>query len=208
MLSEKRKSIFSLLLIVLLFILSSYLVRENIDFIKSLIGNDFSGILIYILITIIAIVIAPISMMPLVPIASNLWGWVSAGVFTFTGWTIGAFIVFWISRKYGVKLIKKFVSLEKINKLESKIPKENLFIDILLLRMIIPVDVLSYALGLFTKINFKTYAITTMIGIIPFTFVFSYLGTVSLYYQIFGLIGIGIVIILITKFHRKKEEFL
>ena len=204
MLSEKLKAFLGILFIVILFILSSYFARTNIDFVKSLIGNDFSGILIYILITIIAIVIAPITMMPLVPIASNLWGWVSAGIFTFVGWTIGAFIVFFISRKYGVPLIKKFIPLGKLFKLESKIPKENLFMDVVLLRMIIPVDILSYALGLFTKVNFKTYALATMIGIIPFTFVFSYLGILPVWYQIFGLIGIGIVILLITKFHRKN----
>ena len=174
MLSNKLKSFIGLLIILVLFILSSYFARNNIDFIKNLIGNDFLGILIYILITITAIIIAPISMMPLIPVASNLWGWFYAGIFTFVGWTIGAFIVFFISRKYGVGLIKRFVSLKKLNEFESKIPKENLFIDILLLRMIIPVDILSYALGLFTKVNFKTYALATMIGIIPFTFVFSF----------------------------------
>jgi len=200
----KLKAFAGILFIIILFILSSYFVKENIDFIKSLIGNNFSGIFIYILITIIAIVIAPISMMPLMPLASNVFGWFYAGVFTFAGWTIGAFIVFYISRKYGVSLIKKFVSLEKINKLESKIPKEDLFVDIVLLRMIIPVDILSYALGLFSKIKFKTYAITTMIGITPFTFVFSYLGILPVWYQIFGLISVGIVILLIAKFHRRN----
>ena len=57
MFSEKVKSIFSVLLIVLLFILSSYFVKENIGFVKGLIGNNFIGIIIYILISIIAIVI-------------------------------------------------------------------------------------------------------------------------------------------------------
>jgi len=63
----KLKAFAGILFIIILFILSSYFVKENIDFIKSLIGNNFSGIFIYILITIIAIVIAPISMIPLMP---------------------------------------------------------------------------------------------------------------------------------------------
>jgi len=205
MLSEKTKSFLGILFILILFILSSYIVRTNIEFFNSLIGNNIYGIFVYILITIVAVVVAPISMTPLIPIVSNVFGWFPAGVFTFIGWTIGAFIVFFISRKYGVDLIKKFISLKHINKLESKIPKENLFIDIVLLRMIIPVDILSYALGLFSKIDFKTYALATMIGIIPFTFVLSYLGTVPIYYQFIGFFVIGLIVVLIHEFHKKKR---
>tara|TARA_Y100000034_G_scaffold37940_1_gene46614 strand:+ start:3424 stop:4041 length:618 start_codon:yes stop_codon:yes gene_type:complete len=205
MLSEKNKAFLGLLIILVLFILSSYLVRTNIDFVKSLIGNNFIGILIYILITIIAIVIAPISMMPLIPVASNIWGRIPTAIILIFGWTLGSIIVFWISRKYGVPLIKKFVSLEKINKLESKIPKENLFLDIVLLRMIIPVDILSYALGLFSKVKFKTYFLATIIGLIPFAFAFSFLGTVPFYYQLIGFFVIGLIIVLIHEFYRKKK---
>ena len=71
----KIKAFAGILVIVAFFILSSYLVRENLDFVKSLIGNNFLGVLIYISIVIIAIVIAPINMLPLVPIASNIFGW-------------------------------------------------------------------------------------------------------------------------------------
>jgi len=135
--------------------------------------------------------------MPLIPVVSNIYGWFLAGVVTVIGWTFGSIIVFFISRKYGVPLIKKFVSLKKINKFESKIPKENLFIDIVLLRMIIPVDILSYALGLFSKVKFKTYVLATIIGITPFAFVFSFLGTIPLSYQIPGFILIVFIIAII-----------
>ena len=205
MLSEKSKSFIGLLIILALFILSSYFVRNNIEFIKDLIGNDFSGILIYLLITITAIIIAPISMMPLIPIASNLWGWFYAGIIHIIGWTLGSIIVFFISRRYGVVLIKKFISLKKINKFESKIPKENLFIDLVLLRMILPIDILSYALGLFSKVDFKTYVLTTVIGITFFAFVFSFLGTVPIYYQLIGFFIVGLIVVLIHEFHKKRN---
>ena len=202
--NPKIKSLLEILAIILLFALSSYLVRQNIDFLKSIIGNDF-GILFYILIAIFAVVVAPISMMPLIPLASNIFGWIYAAIFSIVGWTIGSFIVFFISRKYGVPLIKKFVSLEKLEKLENKIPKENLFLDLILLRMIIPVDILSYAISLFTKINFRTYALTTIIGIIPFAFAFSYLGTIPLKYQIIGILIAMFIIGVISEFHKKLK---
>ena len=202
--NPKLKSLLEILAIILLFALSSYLVRQNIDFLKSVIGNDF-GIFFYILITIFAVVVAPVSMMPLIPLASNVFGWLYAAVFSIIGWTIGSFIVFFISRKYGVPLIRKFVSLEKIEKFENKIPKENLFLDLILLRMIIPVDILSYALGLLTKVDFKTFALTTIIGIIPFAFAFSYLGAISLKYQIIGILIAIFIIGVISEFHKKLK---
>ncbi len=202
--NPKLKSLLELLAIVLLFAVSSYIVRQNIDFLRGLIGNEF-GILFYILITIFAIVVAPVSMMPLIPLASGVFGWFYAAVFSVVGWTLGSMIVFFISRKYGVPLIKKFVSLKKLEEFENKIPKENVFIDLILLRMIIPVDILSYGISLFTKIDFKTYAITTIVGIIPFALVFSYLGTISLKYQIIGIIIVMFIIGIISEFRRGNQ---
>ena len=204
--NEKTKAFFGVLTILILFAISSYIVRNNIDYIKSLIGNGFLGILVYFLIVIIAIVIAPISMMPLIPLASGLWGWINAAIIHIIGWTLGSFVVFFICRKYGVGLVRKFVSLETINRFESKIPKGEYFLDIVLLRMIIPVDLLSYALGLFSKVKFRTYALATFIGIMPFAFVFSYLGTISLLYQILGFVVVGFVIGLVHELRKKKKR--
>src|SRR3989344_3373103 len=174
----KTKSFLIAVFVIALFVLVSYYTKQNIDFLKELIGNDFRGILIYILITIFAIVFAPVSMMPLIPVASNIYGVFYAAIINIVGWTIGSFIVFFICKKYGISIIKKFVSHEKIYKWEKRIPKKNVFVTLILLRMSVPVDILSYALSLLTKIDFKIYALTTIIGIIPFSFVFSYLGTI------------------------------
>jgi|TARA_Y100000310_G_C20483758_1_gene715937 uncharacterized membrane protein YdjX (TVP38/TMEM64 family) len=203
MFSEKTKAALGVLIIVALFVLSSYFVRTNIEAIKSFIGDPSLGILIYIIITIFAIVFAPVSMMPLIPVASNIFGWVQTGFINVIGWFIGSIIVFFISRKYGVSLIKKFISLDKITKLESKIPEDKMFVSILLLRMTVPIDILSYALGLFSKVKFKTYAIATFLGIIPFSFVFSYLGVLPVWYQVIGFLVIGFVIALIIEYWKK-----
>lgn len=200
--SERSRAFFGILLILGLFVFVSYLVRTNIGFFQSFIGDSYRGAFAYIIITIIAVVIAPVSMVPIIPIASNLFGWFYTGLLNIVGWSIGSFIVFFICRKYGVSLVKKLVSLEEIEKLESKIPKENMFIDLVLLRMIFPVDLLSYFLSLFSKVNFRIYSISTIVGITPFAFVFSYLGVIPLYYQIIGFVTI---VLLITIIHFIRE---
>ena len=200
----KTKSFLAAIFVIALFILVSYYTRQNIEFLKELIGNDFRGILIYLLITVFAIVVAPVSMMPLIPIASNLYGVFYAAIINIIGWTIGSFIVFFICRKYGKNLIKKFVSLEKLYEWESRIPKKKVFLTLILLRMSVPVDILSYALSLLTKINFRTYALTTIIGVIPFSFVFSYLGTIPLVYQLAGFVLIGFVVVFLNRYTGVK----
>lgn len=198
-------SIAGIIVIVLLFIISSYYVQENLDFVSYYI-KGFSGIFIYIFIVIIAEVIAPVSAIPLLPIAANTWGWFWAAILSIIGWVIGAIIAFEIARKYGVPLVKKLVSLEQLYKLEKRIPEEHIFFGVVFLRMAVPVDILSYALGLFSKINRKKYILATIIGVTPFAFVLSYLGTLPLYYQIIAF-SIGVIILILgwlTFVYRRK----
>ena len=138
-------------------------------------------------------VVAPISAMPLIPIMSNTWGWQLAGVFNVIGWTLGSIIVFWLCRKYGVRIISKLVSLRSIQSLEKKMPEENMFYTALLLRTIIPADILSYVLGLFSKIRFWPFVISTFIGVIPAAFLLSYVGAMDYFYQIIVFLIIGII---------------
>ncbi len=104
---------------------------------------------LYVFIVIIAVVIAPVSAMPLLPIASNMWGGFIAATLNIIGWTIGALIAFAIARKYGILLVKKLISIGKIEHVQALVPEQNIFWSIVFLRMAIPVDILSYALGLF-----------------------------------------------------------
>lgn len=201
--NEKTKSIFNLLLVILFFILFSYLIQTNLEEVSYFMGDSpLGGALAYIIIITIAVVIAPVSAIPILPMVSNMYGWFTAGVLSIIGWTLGGCIAFIISRKYGTRLVKKLVSVEKINKLENRIPKKNIFWSIVFLRMSIPVDILSYALGLFSNIKFRTYFLATLIGVTPFAFVLAYVGTLSFYYQLTALTVAGIIIILGIKFRK------
>lgn len=187
---------FGLLVIVLLFVLFSFLVQTNLEFFEKLIIDDFLGMGVYILLTIAGVVLAPIVVLPLIVVATSLWGWVVAGIITIFGWTVGAVIAFIIARKFGVSLIERFVSLEGVYKLQEKTQVGNNFWSVLVLRMMVPVDILSYALGLFSKIGLLPYAIATIIGISPFAFVFAYLGEVPFVYQI--VLGLVFLIVFLS----------
>lgn len=194
--NEILKSGLGILIVIGFFVLASYLVQNNLEDIRIALDFGFLSMLVYIFILITATVIAPLNAVPLVPIASNLWGWFLAGLLSILGWGLGALIAFSLARKYGVPLVKRFVSIEKMSKYERLIPQENIFWAIVFLRMAIPVDVLSYILGLFTHIKFRTYAVATFIGIAPFAFIFAFLGNLPLLYQILGIILAGLMILL------------
>ncbi|MAH31560.1 MAG: hypothetical protein CMG78_05815 [Marinobacter sp.] len=180
---EKISSFVGIVLIILLFVASSYFAQWYVDELGFGFRGDFIGMLIYVLVSVASIVVAPVSVMPLMPLASTLWGWQVAGVLSIIGWVIGAVIAFVLARRYGVPLVSKLLPMKAIYKFEKKIPDENLFWTVVFFRMVIPVDGLSYFLGLFSKMTLRSYTLATLIGITPFAFVFAYVGTIDFYFQ-------------------------
>lgn len=200
MFSKKLKieALLSVIVVVALFILTSYFVKQNIEYLEETIGDNEFGMVIYFLLTIVAVVIAPVSDLPLLAAVAQIYGVVEAAIATWLAWIIGSVIIFYLGRKYGVGLVKNFISLEEVYEIEERIiPKKHMFWNLLLLRMIIPVELLSYALALFSRVDFKTYLITAMIGLLPIAFLFSYLGVIPLAYQVLIFTTLILTIILI-----------
>lgn len=192
-----KEAIISILIIVF-FVLSSYLSYRYAPTLEALtLLHGLWGMIFYVVVTIVAIVVAPISTFPLLPLAVTLWGSFNAAVLSIVGWSIGGIVAFLLARYGGRMLLKKFIDLKKIDEFSHKIPQTNLFTSVLFLRMAIPVDVLSYALGLFTKMNFWSYTLATIIGVSPFAFIFSYSVQLPIKLQFIGA-AVGIIALLFS----------
>jgi len=63
--------------------------------------------------------------------------------------------------------------------------------------MTVPVDVLSYVLGLFSRMKSAPYFFATLIGVAPFAFVFAYAGTLPFLYQMEAL-GLALFVMLLV----------
>lgn len=91
--------------------------------------------------------------------------------------------------------------------LSGFLPKRYLFIAVVFLRIALPVDLLSYALGLFGVMRFWPYIIATIIGVTPFAFIFSYIADFDVLFQL-GAFVVGILFIALSfpymKSHYKK----
>jgi len=146
------------------------------DVLLEYIGDNYiKSSLAYILLLVASVVMAPFTM-PAFFIAGGVFGPVIAAVYNIIGWGIGAAIAFYTARFFKKPFLEQFVPLKKIAIYEKKIPKNFEFLSVVLLRMILPVDVLSYAIGFFSTMRFSRYMMATIIGITPFAFVFAYGG--------------------------------
>lgn len=186
-----------------LFVVAAYGAREYRDALVGIVGvGGATGMVSYVLLTIVAVVVAPVSSAPLIPVATSLWGVLWAAILSIVGWTIGAMVAFALARRYGLRLMGRIAFAEKLESMRRRLPARNIFWTVVILRMTVPVDVLSYALGLFSPIGWREYFLATLIGVTPFSFVFAYAGILPIRYQAIGL-AVGAAVLL-WSYRRRK----
>lgn len=175
--------------IALLFIAAFYLFHRYQPAIEEMIeAESFAGMIAYVLIFALSIIFVPVSAMPLIPIGAKLWGIVPATLLSATGWTAGAMVAFGLARKFGKPYVARMIPLQRMEKVERRIPEEHTFWTIFFLRAVTPFDGLSYILGLISRVNVYTFFWSTFLGLIPFCLVVSLLGSLPTVFLIVGLI--------------------
>lgn len=124
--------------------------------------------LAYIGIVILQIVVAIIPGEPFEIAAGYAFGAVEGTIICMLGSTIGGTLVFLLVRKFGVKLVEVFISIDKINSL--KFLKDDKKRDILIFLLFFipgtPKDTLCYFAGL-TKMDLRTWILITSIAKFP-----------------------------------------
>jgi uncharacterized membrane protein YdjX (TVP38/TMEM64 family) len=195
---EKLSALIGLAVLVISFIAISYFIQSNPDYVENMVGGakirDFA--LIFVLIVIVGTVFIPLTFIPLIPLAIFSYGAIITALLIVIGEFIGAMISFGISRKYGIPIVSKIVSLKEIDRYEKALPEGNLFWAIVLIRIAIPLDALSYVLGLFSKIKLRTFVLATILGLIPKAFALAYLGSLELKYQLIAFVMFIVVILI------------
>lgn len=130
---------------------------------------------IYVLIyTIRPLVFFPASILSIAGgLAFGAW---QGTLYTIIGATLGAMLSFVIAKSVGKSLVRKEWT-GNAGKIQSQM-EQNGFLYVLLFRFIpvINFDLLSYAAA-FAKVRFAPFALATLIGIIPGTFAYNFLGS-------------------------------
>lgn len=163
----------------------AYLVGRSVDFEEALnpariveVLRQFGpwAPLILILSMTTAVVIAPIPSLPLDLAAGAVFGPFWGTFYVVIGAEIGAILSFLIGRTLGRDVISRLLGVEVV--FCEKCSNHHLGVLIFLSR-ILPVfsfDVISYGAGL-TTMSLRTFAWTTLLGMIPSTFALTYLGS-------------------------------
>jgi len=180
----RARDVFGAVLVGVLFVGCAYLSVKYQDTLRSAVSTiGMWGILVYIAIAFFSTVIAPISSTPLIPIASALWGPVIAGIATTVGWTTGSIVAFYLARSFGYTWVQRFTGTQELQGYGRAIPERNLFWSVVFVRIVLPVDLISYLLGLFTTMRMGAYALATLLGTLPFAFIFAYAARMPLWVQ-------------------------
>jgi len=210
-----------LVVLIKYFDLDTYFSFENLKNQKELLSSYVNEN--YILTIFIFVFLYIISVAFLIPIATVLtlaggflFGSIEGTIFVNIGATVGAGLAFLFARYViGEKLQEKYATqLEKFNKEVTDNKYQYLFS--LRFLPIFPFFLVNFLAGL-TKVDFKTFMITTSLGIIPGSFVFTYAGSqlssINALSDIFSteilsaflLLGfLTLIPVIVKKFKKKK----
>jgi len=163
-----------------------------------------SPVFFIILYTLRPLILFPASILSIA--GGLIYGAIDSTVYSVIGGTLGAVVAFCISRIFGKDFVDRF--LWRYAETMNASIGETGFKIIFLLRVIpfIPFDLVNYGAGL-TKINTRDYILGTLLGLIPSSFVYAFLGS-SLNdvtsWKFFQAFLIFILIILIAEKYKKK----
>lgn len=202
------------IIIMLIFIVYNILKMDiGIHEIKTYIDSygSFAPIVYIIMFALVPLTLFPDSVLAIA--GGFVFGLYKGYIYTAIGALIGATISFYISRKLGRNIVKKFTK-NKLDNIETMVNTKG-FSIILLLRLIplFPFDVISYGAGL-TSVKYKDFILATFLGTIPGILVFTNIGAQALnigsnnfYMSIAALILlIFISMILKNKFVKNTQE--
>ena len=133
------------------------------------------GPLLYMLLIVISVVVSQIPGAGLAIAAGAIWGPFIAGIYTVLGGFLGAVIAYSLGRAVGPSLLKAITG--KTITFSQARGEWHLggLIFVMRLLPVFSFDLISYGAGI-TKLSLPIYATATLLGMIPSTFLLTYLG--------------------------------
>ena len=206
----------TLVVLVTLFVwnwLSSFSQEDFRDYIRSF---GPLGWLVLLCLQILQVFIALIPGEIVESAAGFAFGPVVGTLVCYIGIVIASILIFWLTRRYGVRLVEVFVARERINELRflNTAKKRNALLFFLYFIPGTPKDLLTYFAGL-TDIRFREFLVISLIARIPSilssTFGGHMLGNENywgavLLYSVTGMISVAGLIVYNTLAKKRKNR--
>jgi len=194
---ELRWSVLTGAWVVLLFTAAVLLAREFSAPIQGVLhAHPRLAILVFIATSIVAVLVPLLTNLPLVPLAVLAWGPAWTALLLLGGWVAGAAISFMLGRHARPFILRHFPSATRHANIDRLIHSRHRLTSLILLRMTFPVDVLSYALGLFSRNTTLTEnAVSTAVGAAPFALLFALFPALRATAQLIVFVGSALVFV-------------
>ena len=179
MITDKKRKILSGTVIIAFltfcFVVGWFVGRPMLRFVEDYDGfkawieqSGFMGRVYFVLMVIFQVIIALVPGEPLEIAAGFAFGAIEGTILCVIGITVGSIIVFYLVRKFGIKLVEVFFSTEKIKSLKFLQNKKKVTALVFLMFFLpgTPKDLLTYFVGL-TKINFWAFFFIASIARLP-----------------------------------------
>jgi uncharacterized membrane protein YdjX (TVP38/TMEM64 family) len=141
---------------------------------QALAGHAVVGMAVFAATSAVAVLMPAMTNLPLVPLAVVAWGPWWAAALLLAGWTLGSVLSFLLGREARALILRRFPSVQRHAQIDRLIHHEHRMASLVLLRMTFPVDVLSYALGLFSpSTTLWQNMLATLLGAAPFALLFA-----------------------------------
>lgn len=162
----------------------------------------------FVLVLAVATVFVPLTAMPLIPMVAMMFGPFETALLSIVGWTLGAVAAFCVSRYLGRPAVQYFFSLKELDAFIADLSQRHRFLMIVLIRLVTPVDIASYALGLSKSIGIVEYTLATAVGVSWFSFAFAYLGVGLLEgdYRLLLAFGVPSLLIFIAGWYMLRQK--
>jgi uncharacterized membrane protein YdjX (TVP38/TMEM64 family) len=152
------------------------------------------GVAVFVVTSVLAVLMPMLTNLPLLPVAVLAWGPWWTATLLWLGWIVGASLSFWLARRARAAIVRRLPSVQRHAQIDRLIDPRHRIGSLVLLRMTFPVDVLSYALGLFSpRTTLAETALSTALGAAPFAVLFALFPTWSLTAQ--ALVGVASVVL-------------
>ncbi len=212
----KRRAAILLILVMVIAIVASLnstyqAVRGLIAWAEAIVvAHEVAGAIVFILLSALSAMLAFFSTAVVVPVAIGAWGKLLTVVFLWIGWLAGGSFSYFIGRYLGRRVVRWFMSDEKLRPYEARLSGIVSFRHILLFQLALPSEIPGYVLGLLAY-PFRVYVAALAIAELPFAVGSVYLGEGFLQRNALLMIALGVAGVLATLlaasiFHRLFGE--
>ena len=138
------------------------------------------GMVVFVVTSVLAVLLPMLTNLPLLPLAVLAYGPWWTALLLLLGWVGGAALSFWLGRHARDTILRHFASVQRHADIDRMIHPRYRIASLVVLRMTFPVDVLSYALGLFSRsTTLVENMVSTAIGGAPFALLFAWFPALS-----------------------------